>query len=664
MGAIFLSYAREDRACAESLARVLEQAGHTVWWDRHIDGGSDFATEIEAELDKADVVLVAWSKTSVRSRWVRDEAAVGGDTGRLVPVSVDGVQAPMGFRQFHTLDLNGWKGAENDKRIGEILHTIKRRLTAKSEPGLAAAQAPPPKQLPAFWRRKAFRVSAAALVLLVAGALAFFLLEPDRLRGPPPRPTIALAPFTQTSADADLRELASQTRDSIAHTLSQSGMPVRSLNSLPQEGDRPAGDFLISGELSRKLDKVVATIRLDEVAHGVTVYSQQFEAGREDVGDLPERIGAQIAASLTWAAVLMVLDRRHPSDPAILTELLRDAAFTSDYMQGYQISQRVAAKAPDSAIAQLGLAFNTGFVLHQIPRPERTQALAAARRAADRAQVLAPEFGDVYGPWCFLHSETRRVECEDRLRGGKRIDPDAPFLNNFLSQVLRNVGRLDEAVELTRLSYVHDPYVPTKIDWMLRMLEYAGESDEGRSLYQQGVRWWPEYKDSFFRNRMIGLLDRGDFNAVELLEREVGLENLPAGYPKSGPLVAAVKLRSLAGVKRICIDAENFLLMVRCMLAFAKVGDLDGAYGVADKLFPVRIGRTPAETERIWLDDPGAVGTLEFVTSPAAAPMRRDPRYLQLVQRVGLLDYWRSGRAPDFCRKQPEPICKHLLKRS
>ena len=82
MGAIFLSYAREDQACAEALARVLEAAGHQVWWDRRIDSGTEFTGEIEAALDAADVVLVAWSKDSVKSRWVRDEAAIGGDSGR------------------------------------------------------------------------------------------------------------------------------------------------------------------------------------------------------------------------------------------------------------------------------------------------------------------------------------------------------------------------------------------------------------------------------------------------------------------------------------------------------------------------------------------------------------------------------------------------------
>jgi len=80
-------------------------------------------------------------------------------------------------------------------------------------------------------------------------------------------------------------------------------------------------------------------------------------------------------------------------------------------------------------------------------------------------------------------------------------------------------------------------------------------------------------------------------------------------------------------------------------------------------MYPRRIGRTPAETERIWLDEPEGGGPASFITSSAAAPMRRDPRYLQLAERTGLLAYWRSGRPPDFCRRHPEPVCKQLFKR-
>jgi hypothetical protein len=98
------------------------------------------------------------------------------------------------------------------------------------------------------------------------------------------------------------------------------------------------------------------------------------------------------------------------------------------------------------------------------------------------------------------------------------------------------------------------------------------------------------------------------------------------------------------------------------MLTLGNLGDLDAAYAIANKLYPRRLGSTPEETERIWLDQP-YVSVPELITSPAAAAMRRDPRYAQLAQRTGLLAYWRSGRLPDFCRKQPEPICLQLLKR-
>ena len=49
MADIFLSYAREDRQKAESIARVLRDAGWSVWWDRSILPGSSFEQVIEHE---------------------------------------------------------------------------------------------------------------------------------------------------------------------------------------------------------------------------------------------------------------------------------------------------------------------------------------------------------------------------------------------------------------------------------------------------------------------------------------------------------------------------------------------------------------------------------------------------------------------------------------
>lgn len=85
MARVFLSYARADRVRVNELAAALERAGHEVWWDRRLSGGAEFEHQIEQALAGADVVVVAWSVASVRSHWVRDEAAAGRDSNRLGP---------------------------------------------------------------------------------------------------------------------------------------------------------------------------------------------------------------------------------------------------------------------------------------------------------------------------------------------------------------------------------------------------------------------------------------------------------------------------------------------------------------------------------------------------------------------------------------------------
>ena len=658
MGRIFLSYAREDRASAECLARVLEGAGHSAWWDRHIDSGEEFSAEFEAELDKSDVVLVAWSKLSIKSRWVRDDAAVGGDTGRLVPVTVDGSLPPMGFRQFQTLDLTGWKGGKRDARTAQLLHAVERRLKGTAK---AAAAATVERRRRLKWPSgKAIWPMAAALVLAIVVGVSIFVWNGRQTRGPIPKPTIALLPFTTPSSDAELRDIAAQARESLSHTLSQTGLPVRLVDSATA-ARRSAGDFLLSGEVNKSGDKVVATVHLDEAIHGVTVFTQRFEAAGEDDRNLPERIGAQIA-SFFDASNLMILDRRHPMDPALMADLL--SAQIGNFVGQYQIMKRVAAKAPDEPAALIGEAFFTGLALPELPRDERQQAIIDARRAAEKALKLAPEYGGTYASWCLLHSETRKAECEDHIRAGSRIDSDEPWLRQFLADAMLTVGRFDEAVALTNLSYTHEPYSFFMIRTMLRTLEFTGDGDGARELFQQGVRWYPEAKGSFFRNRLFGLLYRGDFEAMQRLEQEVGPNVLAADYTRSEAIAAALKSKSKPALRRACAKSEPFLLTLRCMIAFAVIGDEDSAYAIADKLYPNRLGHTPAETERIWLDEPDGGGPLDYITSPAAAAMRRDRRFLPLAQRTGLLDYWRSGRAPDFCRKQPEPICGQLLKQS
>ncbi len=124
MARVFLSYSREDAADAQKLAEAVADAGHEVWWDRHIHGGSRFATEIDRALKDAEAVVVLWSEASIQSAWVQDEAAEGRDTGRLIPLTLGGCKAPLGFRQFQSIDLGNWVRSRRPPQLDELLRAI------------------------------------------------------------------------------------------------------------------------------------------------------------------------------------------------------------------------------------------------------------------------------------------------------------------------------------------------------------------------------------------------------------------------------------------------------------------------------------------------------------------------------------------------------------
>jgi TolB-like protein len=495
---------------------------------------------------------------------------------------------------------------------------------------------------------------AALTVLIVAIAALLFV---NRSGSQPNSLSVALVPFSADSSDSDARKLAAATHDAVAHTLSQGPFAVSTIEKAPADG-RSTGDFVISGQLSNTPDKVITSVRMEETAHHVVVFSHQFETSRDKAWDVPEEIGAQIAAQLSWTAPMIEIERRHPSDPEITAALLQTSATGlqgGSPLHDYENARRLADKAPDSPLALNDFAFSTAFVIGELPRDQRGEAAAAALRAADRTIALAPEFGDAYVSPCMLQTEQRRVECEDHIRKGVRADPDSPFGNYFLAYLILNpVGRNKEASELAGLSLAHDQYMPYKIALMLRLLEATGRGADATDLYRQSMHWWP-HNGAIVWFRQTGMLQRGDFEAAQRFGDELG------GKSKPSPILLAINRKSLPALRGACPGARD-LEATMCMLGFARLGDLDDAFVVADRLYPSRRGRSPADEQRIWLDNPEA-SSVAFLTSPAAAPLRDDPRYLALSERTGLLAYWRSGRLPDFCLPpRPEPICARLRK--
>lgn len=195
MANVFLSYDREDVHRAQPLAAALEQAGHTVWWDRRITPGAEFSKAIEEALASSDIVLVLWSARAVKSHWVRDEAAIGRDTGRLVPASLDGCAPPLGFRQFQTIDLSGSTRAATN--IMTLLGAIDGLTDSGGAPS-AAATATPSARGPD--RRMLVAGLAAAAALGGGGLWAVLHRQPATPAGVEPLLAQAWQAWTQGSS--------------------------------------------------------------------------------------------------------------------------------------------------------------------------------------------------------------------------------------------------------------------------------------------------------------------------------------------------------------------------------------------------------------------------------------------------------------------------------
>src|SRR3984893_18465507 len=83
MARVFVSYAKSERDLTHAVAAHREAAGHTVWWDTELVSGETYRDVLDRELEAADVVVVIWTPSSVRSSWVIAEADHGLRLGKL-----------------------------------------------------------------------------------------------------------------------------------------------------------------------------------------------------------------------------------------------------------------------------------------------------------------------------------------------------------------------------------------------------------------------------------------------------------------------------------------------------------------------------------------------------------------------------------------------------
>jgi hypothetical protein len=152
MHEIFISYSRRDSATVQALAAALGKTGLSVWVDTsRLQEGDAYDTQIEDAIAQTRVVVVVWSKNSVRSQWVRAEAAYALGKHKLLPIAIDNTDPPLQFLHIQTINFEDWQGGSDDGAFSRLSAALAKRLDyAIGAPAPHTASHPVPAATPAL----------------------------------------------------------------------------------------------------------------------------------------------------------------------------------------------------------------------------------------------------------------------------------------------------------------------------------------------------------------------------------------------------------------------------------------------------------------------------------------------------------------------------------
>ena len=634
MANVFLSYDHEDLAIANPLVQMLEKAGHTVWFDRHIHGGAQYSRKIEQALDVADAVVVLWSPRSLESAWVRDEAADGRDRGKLVPITVEGVASPMGFRQFQTIDLGVWKGRGKIPKAKELLNAVASQSANATLAELPTSAAPSAAPAQSESSRSRWLILAAVLALLaVVGVSAWVWFG----RGGLPVVEVAAANSSPRSQDA--------ASDLFVKLGSLAAIGEGKWQLVDESSAPKQPDLVFRTANTGSPSKPQANLVLLDGKDDALLWSREFSfpAGRE--ADLRQQL------SLTAGRVLgCALESRAAG--GLRRDLLKlflnvcatlsEASFDDPGKVTGTLRSIVAAEpAFRPAWARL-LYADTGLV--DFASSSTGDSLAALRQMqSDMAIVekIAPDLPELTLAKLKFLPATAFAQRLNAFAEAAEKAPNKPEIFSDQSAELLRVGRMSDAIGAARRAAELDPLSPTVTTQLIMALAYGGQMNEARQELARAERLWAgtdalrdalwsfhlRYGDPALAKRYAG--EMWDGLALYLNARA---DPTPANVEKMTAYLSQLLLRELG--------EGQFGWTVQALGEFERV----------DELLAL-IARAPTDLV-------AKSGYLFF--RPGLAPLRRDPRFMAVASRIGLVDYWhRSNKWPNFCSDTQLPYnCK------
>lgn len=636
---IFLSYSREDRAQVLPIIKRLSAVGHDVWWDGLLEGGDRFSQVTETALETRDVVLVVWTARSIDSHWVRDEATRGRDRGRMLSISLDGTQPPLGFRQIQYIDLSQSgspaKGAAFDEALAALA-----KINGKAGTSLTFANGGTRSRgiHPMFSRRSALILGTAG-VLATAGGVAMW--ESEFFTAAAQSNSVAVMTFENLSNDPEQEYFSAGLSEELRSILSLNrklSVAAQTSSDKFSDGSETASEiaealgvaYILEGSVRRSGTTLRTAARLIDGATNLNAWSDVFERETDDILIVQSQIATAVVdaliANFTQSSDAGTVRIGGTNDPGALDHYLRGVAL---------YGQASAEEAKDrAALAELELAIR------------RDDNYAAAHAARSRALTA---IGNRHAKGEELRGFYERAM--QAARTAIELAPDLAEGHAALGFVLTN-GMLDIAAarqpyeQAFKLGYGNAEIL---MGYTL-FASFVGLFDEGREAIARAERLDPLSGPVLRAAAVLEFAARDYDRAVVAARRAIALKDDTSIVNRI--LGDIARLEGRFDDARAFYAAEPSVLSRLTELAIleANAGRPDVAQGHFDELLEnfgdnslyqqaqifVQWGRSEDALDMLERGfDVGDSGLVLSHTDHNLDPIRQDPRFKALQNRLG-----------------------------
>jgi adenylate cyclase len=460
---VFISYARSTQSEAKQVAEALRAIGWSVWLDDELPAHRDYSEVIEEQLRAARAVVVVWSSESAKSQWVRAEADLAREAGKLVQLTVDRTPLPMPFNRIQCADLYGWAGDPAASGWKKIVQSV-AELVGCPHPVLEAGQ---PRTTPA--------------------------LVPEEF-------LVAIAHFVDPNGVAAGDDFAEGLVAEVATALARFPM-LRVVDPGPTSAAR----YLLEGSVRRSGPRARINVQLRDATKGERVWAERFDEGLEDAFAVQDNVATTVAGRVE--AAILAYETRHiagrPVESLSAHELWLRARATVRRAGLEQVdeiealSERAVTLAPGHALSLSLLAVALGLRIAYAGGDANLSAFKTRlTQLIDRAMLAGADDPEVLACVAQAHllSDGDKVAARAIVDRALKMNPGLVIGWDIAGNVRMWIGDYEEALAHYERSLLLDPQSPWRTyTWpsMAGCLVAMGRFEEAIPLAKEGLEIGP-----------------------------------------------------------------------------------------------------------------------------------------------------------------------------